>query len=153
MKEIAITGGARGIGLATAEELLRRGHRIVLGDLDGDLAQAKAAQLGPEASGGPLDVRETAAFAAFLDAAEERAGAIDVLINNAGIMPIGPFLDESTATADQIVDVNLRGVLTGSKLALDRMVPRGSGHLINVSSQAGRVAPPAPRPTAPPRPP
>jgi short-subunit dehydrogenase len=65
-------------------------------------------------------------------------GPLDVLINNAGIMPIGPFVDESDRTAHRMVDINLHGVIYGSKLALQRFLPRGRGHLVNIASVAGK---------------
>jgi short-subunit dehydrogenase len=70
---------------------------------------------------------------------EAQLGPLDVLINNAGIMPIGPFVEESDATAQRLVDINLHGVINGSKLALERFVPRGRGHLVNLSSSAGKA--------------
>jgi short-subunit dehydrogenase len=86
----------------------------------------------------PLDVTDRASFAGFLDAVEERLGPLDVLVNNAGIMSLGRFLDESDATAARQIDINLHGVIYGSKLALARFVPRGSGHLVNIASTAGK---------------
>jgi short-subunit dehydrogenase len=65
-------------------------------------------------------------------------GPLDVVINNAGIMPIGPFVDETEATAKRMVDINLHGVIHGSKLALERFMPRGRGHLVNIASVAGK---------------
>ena len=81
---------------------------------------------------------ERASFAEFLDTAEEQLGPVDVLINNAGIMPIGPFLDEDDATAQRILDINVLGVILGMKLALPRMTARGRGHVVNIASQAGK---------------
>ncbi|MFI0483055.1 SDR family oxidoreductase [Actinomadura sp. 9N215] len=134
-KTVAITGAARGIGLATARALKAKGATVVIGDID-EAAVAEAAEsLG--VTGRPLDVTSRAAFAAFLDAAEESAGPLDVVINNAGIMPIGPVTDESDADARRCLDINVHGVMLGTKLALDRMLPRGRGHVINMASLAG----------------
>jgi NAD(P)-dependent dehydrogenase (short-subunit alcohol dehydrogenase family) len=140
---VAITGGARGLGLATAKALAERGARIAIGDLDGDLAQAEAAVLpgGPHA-GWQLDVTEPDRFAAFLDDVERELGPLDVLINNAGIMPVAPFTQEDPATTRRQVEINLLALLSGTRLALDRMLPRGRGHVVNVASAAGRVAVP-----------
>jgi NAD(P)-dependent dehydrogenase (short-subunit alcohol dehydrogenase family) len=140
---VAITGGARGLGLATAKALAERGARIAIGDLDGDLAQAEAAVLpgGPHA-GWQLDVTEPDRFAAFLDDVERDLGPLDVLINNAGIMPVAPFTQEDPATTRRQVEINLLALLSGTRLALDRMLPRGRGHVVNVASAAGRVAVP-----------
>lgn len=138
----AVTGAARGIGRATAQALSRRGVRVAIGDLDAELARTTAAQLGPTAVGLPLDVTERDSFARFLDEAEAQLGPVDILINNAGIMQVGPFVEEDETTARRMVDINLHGVITGMKLALERMVPRGRGHIVNISSQAGKYGAP-----------
>ncbi|HWF73464.1 MAG TPA: SDR family oxidoreductase [Solirubrobacteraceae bacterium] len=135
---VAITGGGRGIGRATAVALIAQGARVAIGDIDAALAERTAEELGSGTIGLALDVTDRASFAAFLDQAEERLGALDVLVNNAGIMPIGPFVEESDATAARIIDINLRGVIFGSKLALERFSTRGSGHLVNIASTAGK---------------
>ena len=85
----------------------------------------------------PLDVADRHSFAAFLDAAEAELGPLDVLVNNAGIMPTGMFADELDAMTDRMIDINLRGVITGCKLAIARFVKRGSGRVVNVASLAG----------------
>jgi len=136
---VAITGGTRGIGHATAAALVRRGARVAIGAPDGERARRVAAELGDGVVGWPLDVTDAASFAAFLDAVEERLGPLDALVNNAGIMLIGPFADEPPAAATRMVDVNLLGVITGAKLALARFLPRGRGHLVNVASTAGKT--------------
>ena len=136
---VAITGGARGIGRVTAQALLRQGVRVAIGDVDLPAAQQTAAELSDRSAVGlPLDVTERASFAEFLDTAEAQLGPVDVLINNAGIMPIGPFLDEDDATARRILDINVLGVILGMKLALPRMTARGRGHVVNIASQAGK---------------
>jgi short-subunit dehydrogenase len=94
--------------------------------------------LGSGTLGLPLDVTDRKSFDVFLKETEARLGPLDVLINNAGIMPIGPFVDESDSTARRMVDINLHGVISGSKLALERFLPRGRGHLVNVASVAGK---------------
>ena len=134
----AITGAARGIGRATAEAFLRQGMKVAIGDVDLDAARQTAAELGPSTVALPLDVTERASFAAFVDGAEEQLGPLDVLVNNAGIMPIGPFLDEDEATAQRIMDINVHGVIHGMKVALPGMVARGRGHVVNIASQAGK---------------
>jgi NAD(P)-dependent dehydrogenase (short-subunit alcohol dehydrogenase family) len=140
---VAITGGARGLGLATAKELSERGARVVIGDLDGDLARVEAAALpgpGPHA-GYPLDVTDPESFASFLEEVDS-LGPLDVLVNNAGIMPVAAFASEDPAMTRRQVEINVLGVMTGTRLALDRMLPRGRGHIVNVASAAGRVAVP-----------
>jgi len=138
----AITGGARGIGRATAQALMRQGMRVAIGDLDEEAARQTAEELGGSAVGLALDVTERSSFAAFLDDAEGRLGPLDVLVNNAGIMQIGRFIDEDDLTARRMVDINLHGVILGCKLALERMIPRDRGHIVNISSQAGKFGAP-----------
>jgi NADP-dependent 3-hydroxy acid dehydrogenase YdfG len=138
-KVVAITGGARGIGRATAAALIREGARVAIGDIDVALAERTAKELGGSTLGLPLDVTDRASFDKFLREAESRLGPLDVLINNAGIMPVGPFVQESDATARRLVDINLHGVIFGSKLALERFLPRGRGHLVNIASTAGKA--------------
>ena len=144
-KTIAITGAARGIGYATAKALLTRGARVVIGDREVALAEsavAKLTNLG-SVSGYPLDVTNRDSFAAFLDKARtDGGGHIDVLINNAGVMPIGPFLDQSEQTIRSTIEVNFYGVLTGCQLVLPEMVARRSGHIVNIASLAGMLAVP-----------
>jgi NAD(P)-dependent dehydrogenase (short-subunit alcohol dehydrogenase family) len=137
-KVVAITGGARGIGRATAAALVAEGARVAIGDIDSALAAATAAELGAGTLGVALDVTERGSFTAFLDAVERELGPLDVVVNNAGIMPIGPFAAETDATAERLVDINLHGVIIGSKLALERFLPRGRGHLVNIASIAGK---------------
>jgi NAD(P)-dependent dehydrogenase (short-subunit alcohol dehydrogenase family) len=138
----AVTGGARGIGRATAQALLGQGVKVAIGDLDEAAAQQTAEELGPSATALPLDVTDRASFAAFLDGAEERHGPLDVLVNNAGIMQVGRFIDEDDLTARRMIDINLHGVILGCKLALERMIPRDRGHIVNISSQAGKFGAP-----------
>ena len=133
---VAVTGAGRGIGLATARALAARGARVRLGDRDGDLAVREAAAIG--ATGAALDVTRRDSFAAFLAA----AGPLDVLVNNAGVMHVGPFLDETDDWTRRQVDVNLHGVILGMKLALPAMVARGSGHVVNVASAAAKIGVP-----------
>jgi NADP-dependent 3-hydroxy acid dehydrogenase YdfG len=139
---VAITGGARGIGRATAALLAVQGMRVAIGDLDLPAATQAASEIGPGAVALPLDVTDRASFTAFLDGVEEQLGPIDVLINNAGIMQVGRFIDEDDLTARRMIDINLGGVILGTKLALDRMVPRNRGHIVNISSQAGKYGAP-----------
>ena len=138
-KVVAITGGGRGIGRATAAALIAQGARVSIGDIEPGLAESTASQLGGGTVGLVLDVTDRASFDAFLAQTESRLGPLDILINNAGIMPIGPFVDESDATATRLIDINLHGVIHGSKLALERFLPRERGHLVNIASVAGKA--------------
>ena len=144
-RTVVITGAARGIGFATAEALLRRGARVVIGDRDialGESAVARLTNLGP-VSGYPLDVADPQSFATFLDKARgDGGGHIDVLINNAGVMPVGPFLDHTEAAIRSAIEVNLYGVVTGCRLVLPEMVARRRGHIVNIASVAGMLAVP-----------
>jgi NAD(P)-dependent dehydrogenase (short-subunit alcohol dehydrogenase family) len=137
-KVVAITGGARGIGKATATALVRKGCRVAIGDLDLALAEETAAGLGGGTVALSLDVTDRGSFTAFLDAAERELGPIDVLINNAGIMPVTPFVEESDDSIKRQLDINIYGVIVGTQLAIERLRPRGSGHIVNLASQAGK---------------
>jgi NAD(P)-dependent dehydrogenase (short-subunit alcohol dehydrogenase family) len=135
---VAITGGARGIGKATAAALVRRGCRVAIGDLHLQLAEETAAGLGGSTLALPLDVTDRASFASFLDEAERQLGPLDAVINNAGIMPVTPFEAESEESIHRQIDINLHGVITGTQLAIERLRPRGGGHIVNIASQAGK---------------
>jgi NADP-dependent 3-hydroxy acid dehydrogenase YdfG len=135
---VAITGGARGIGKATAEALVAQGCRVAIGDLDLELAEETATSVGGGTVALALDVTDRDSFAAFLDEAERQIGPLDVVINNAGIMPIGPHVEETDETARRMIDINLHGVIFGTKLALERFLPKGRGHIVNIASQAGK---------------
>ncbi|MEJ7784113.1 MAG: SDR family oxidoreductase [Solirubrobacteraceae bacterium] len=136
---VAVTGGARGIGKSTAQALLRQGMKVGIGDLDVAAAQATATELGAGVEAFELDVTRRESVAAFLDGVEEKLGPLDVMINNAGIMQLGSFLDEDDLTTQRQIDINVSGVLFGMKEALPRFLSRGSGHLVNIASSAGKA--------------
>ena len=96
-KVVVITGGGRGIGAAIATRLAQEGAVVAIGDLDESLAEQTAAGLGGKALGAALDVTDHDGFTAFLDRVERELGPIDVLVNNAGIMPLSRIEDESAA--------------------------------------------------------
>jgi NAD(P)-dependent dehydrogenase (short-subunit alcohol dehydrogenase family) len=137
-KVVVVTGAARGIGAATARALAREGSRVAIGDVDGDLASGLAAELGGTAIARKLDVTDHAGFAAFLDEVEDELGPIDVLINNAGIMPVAPFHEDGADSITRQLEINLHAVIFGSQQAVQRMRPRGYGHIVNVASAAGK---------------
>jgi short-subunit dehydrogenase len=144
-RTIAITGAARGIGHATAKALLARGARVVIGDRDVKVLESAVAGLAKfgQVTGYPLDVTDQASFATFLDKARtDGQGHIDVLINNAGVMPVGPFLEQTEVAIRSSIEVNFYGVLTGCRLVLPEMVKRRGGHIVNIASMAGMVAVP-----------
>lgn len=136
MTVIAVTGGGRGIGQAIANRLAADGMRVAIGDIDESAALAAADSI-TGAIGLRLDVADPKSFDKFLDAAEAAFGPIDILINNAGIMPIGPFLDHDAAMRRRTVDVNVHGPLNGMAAVLPRMRNRGEGIIVNIASTAG----------------
>ena len=129
-KVAVVTGGGRGIGRAISAALIAQGARVAIGDVDGAMAEATAAELGAGTVALPLDVTDRPAFTAFLDEVEQRLGPIDILVNNAGIMPLGPFDEESDATVIKQIEINLHAVIHGTKEAMKRMRPRGTASSI-----------------------
>jgi NADP-dependent 3-hydroxy acid dehydrogenase YdfG len=135
---VAITGGARGIGRVTAELLVAQGMRVAIGDVDFSAAEQTSRELGTSTVALAVDVTDRHSFVTFLDEAERELGPIDVLINNAGIMPLGTFVEEDDDTARRIIDINVHGVINGLKTVLPGMIMRRKGHVINIASQAGK---------------
>lgn len=138
-KVVVITGGGRGIGAATAAALVRQKAKVAIGDLDVDVAKQTADKLGAGTVALPLDVTDRPGFTAFLNEVESQLGPIDVLINNAGIMPLGDFEDESDRTTGHQLEINLHAVIHGTREAVKRMRPRGAGHIVNIASAAGKA--------------
>ncbi|MBJ7347691.1 MAG: SDR family oxidoreductase [Thermoleophilaceae bacterium] len=141
-KVVALTGGARGIGLETVKALLQRGAKVGVGDLDLELLAQELAALGGETAAFQLDVTERDSFEAFVDGVEHELGPIDVLINNAGLMSLSNFFDEEDHVVDRMIDVNFRGPILGMKIVMPRMIKRGDGHVINIVSASGRLGVP-----------
>lgn len=139
---VAITGGARGIGLETARAFVEQGAMVCIGDIDAEAAEAAARELGPRAAAWKLDVGERASIEAFVDRIEEHVGPIDVFVNNAGVMPTGPFLQESDAAMRAAFRVNFEGPALAMKVILPRMIRRRRGHVVNVASLAGKFSVP-----------
>jgi NAD(P)-dependent dehydrogenase (short-subunit alcohol dehydrogenase family) len=120
--------------------LVRDGAKVAIGDLDLDVAQATAERIGGGTIAVRLDVTDPKSFASFLDETEEKLGPVDVVVNNAGIMPLATLLEEDDATTHRVLDLNVRSVIVASREAARRMVARGrGGHLVNVASTAGRT--------------
>jgi hypothetical protein len=136
---VAVTGAARGIGRATAAAFTAQGARVCLGDLDGPAVAAAAEELGARARGVRVDVTSRESFDSFLAAGEDAFGPLDVLVNNAGVMPLGAFVEEKDATSRATIEVNLWGVVLGMRLALPGMIERGRGHVVNVASMMGKA--------------
>jgi NAD(P)-dependent dehydrogenase (short-subunit alcohol dehydrogenase family) len=141
-KVVAITGAARGIGKATAKALVGKGCRVAIGDLDLELAEKTAAELGGGTVALQLDVTDRASFEHFLDEAERQLGLVDAVVNNAGIMPVTPFAEEGEDSIRRQIEINFIGVATGTQLAIRRLRPRGSGYIVNIASQAGKAGVP-----------
>lgn len=140
-----VTGAARGIGRAVAEALIGEGVKVALADRDGPLVQSAAEALsrtGAPARAFALDVRDAAAFGDAIARIESELAPVDILINNAGIMSLGGFLDQEPTLDERQIDVNLRGTLHGIRAVLPGMLARGRGHVVNIASVAGVVGVP-----------
>lgn len=136
-RTILITGASSGIGEATARRLVAQGHRVLVGARRTERLQALTEQL--RAAGGQidhraLDVTDAADFQAFVEHAERTFGPVDVLINNAGVMPLSPLAALKLEEWNRMIDVNVRGVLHGIAAVLPGMEARGRGHVVNVAS-------------------
>lgn len=134
-KVCLVTGGARGIGLSTARLLQAKGARVAISDVD--VALGKKVAAAEDLLFVPCDVRNPEDWARAVDTIKKRLGAIDCLVNNAGIMPMGRFLDESLGMSQTQLDINLMGVIHGMRAVLPSMEKRGTGHVVNVASLAG----------------
>ena len=136
-KVVLITGASSGIGAAIASELGAAGAKVVLGARRTDRLDALAGEIrknGGEVLTRRLDVTDRAGVAAFAKAARETFGRVDVIVNNAGIMPLSPMASLKVDEWDRMVDVNIKGVLYGVAAVLPEMTERGSGHIINIAS-------------------
>ncbi|MFD9475521.1 MULTISPECIES: SDR family oxidoreductase [Streptomyces] len=136
-KVVAITGASSGIGEATARRLAADGHRLLLGARRSDRLDALSREIngaGGTAAFQRLDVTDAADVEAFVAAAREHYGRMDVLVNNAGVMPLSPLDALKVDEWDRMIDVNVRGVLHGIAAALPVMRAQGGGHFVNVAS-------------------
>jgi NADP-dependent 3-hydroxy acid dehydrogenase YdfG len=146
-KVVLITGASSGIGQATARRLAASGHRVLLGARRTDRIAAIAADIRAEGGGAEhhvLDVTDPQSVGAFVRAAHERYGRIDVLVNNAGVMPLSRLDALKVDEWNQMIDVNIRGVLHGIAAVLPIMRGQDEGHIVNIASVSGhRVDPTA----------
>jgi short-subunit dehydrogenase len=132
---VLVTGAARGIGRALTEQLIAKQANVIMADIDPSVERA-AESLGVRSV--ILDVTDPASWSRAIEA----IGTVDVLVNNAGIMPIGSFLDHTPEDDAKQFAVNVHGVIHGMRAVIPGMEARGRGHIINVSSLAGRVGTP-----------
>ncbi|HUQ54537.1 SDR family oxidoreductase [Lentzea sp.] len=137
-KVVVISGASSGIGEATARVLAAAGHQVFLGARREDRLAALASEIG--AGYAPLDVTSRESFQSFVDAAADRYGRVDVLVNNAGVMPLSLMSSLKVDEWDRMVDVNIKGVLNGIAAVLPRFV--GGGHVVNVASIGAHVVTP-----------
>lgn len=136
-KIVLVTGGSSGIGAGIARELGAAGARLMLGARRTDRLEILAQKIragGGEIMTRRLDVTDRADVATFADAARQAWGRVDVIVNNAGIMPLSLMASMKTDEWDQMVEVNIKGVLNGIAAVLPEMTARGSGHIINIAS-------------------
>ncbi len=143
-KVVLITGASSGIGAGIARELGKAGARLMLGARRTERMEALAAEIGGEVATRSLDVTDRADVTAFAEAARRRFGHVDVIVNNAGVMPLSAMAALKVEEWDRMVDVNIKGVLYGIAAVLPEMTARGSGHIVNIASiGALQVAPTA----------
>ncbi len=141
-KVALITGAARGMGRAIAIRLASEGARVVIGDIQAELAERTAAEIGAsgaQARALKLDVTSLDEAMAVTERIERELGPLDILVNNAGWDKAELFVESSPATWDKVIAINYRGVLNCCRAVAPRMQARGSGKIVSMSSDAGRV--------------
>jgi NAD(P)-dependent dehydrogenase (short-subunit alcohol dehydrogenase family) len=141
MPTAVITGAGSGLGRAIAIDLALRGFLVNATDIDAAAAARTAAEIGAGATAAALDVRDEAACRATAELAK-RSGSLDVWVNNAGVLHTGRTWEQDERTRRTMLEVNALGTMNGTVAALDAMIAADRGHVINVISLAGLVAPP-----------
>ena len=136
-KVAVVTGGARGIGAATAMALADAGARVVIGDLEAEAGRATADAVGGEFV--LADISRAADAEALMNAAADRFGGLDVLVNNAGVVLAKSALETSEEEWDRVLAINLKGAWLCARAAVPHMIRRGGGAIVNVASNAGLV--------------
>jgi NAD(P)-dependent dehydrogenase (short-subunit alcohol dehydrogenase family) len=142
MSGALVTGAGRGLGLEIARALAARGLTVHVSDVDPETAEGAAAELGGDCFSSALDVRDMGACRAAAAATAERAGSLDVWVNNAGVLFTGHVWELGSEQTELMFAVNTQGTINGTLAALELMRPAGRGHVINVVSLAGLGAPP-----------
>jgi 2-hydroxycyclohexanecarboxyl-CoA dehydrogenase len=141
-KTAVVTGAASGIGRATALALAREGAHVIVADIDADGGEATASairQQGRQADFLPVDMTDLGSITAFAAAVQARYGAVDVLVNGAGWGRTAPFLEGTPEFWDKLIELNFVGPMRLAKALLPGMMERGSGRIVNIASDAGRV--------------
>jgi NADP-dependent 3-hydroxy acid dehydrogenase YdfG len=134
-----VTGAAKGIGAATAELVVSHGHRVAVCDVDADGAAAVAGRLGEAALPLRLDVRDESAWGEALAVCNRRLGAVDVVVNNAGLVHIGFLREQSAEQIRHMIEVNFVALVTACRVTIPFLIAQGHGHVVNVGSLAGFV--------------
>lgn len=142
MRTAVVTGAGGGLGRAIATELAGRGFAVWVSDVDDAAAESTASEIGGAAKGRALDVRDEAACRALAAAVVADAGSLDLWVNNAGVLYTGLAWERDEGARGTMLAVNAAGTMNGTVAALERMIPAGRGHIVNVISLAGIVAAP-----------
>lgn len=138
-KSALITGAARGIGAAFARAYVAEGATVAIGDIAMDRAEETAAALGPQAYAVRLDVADQASIDAAVATVAERAGGLDILVNNAALFDLAPIVGITRDSFDRLFAINVAGTLFTLQAAAKQMIAQGrGGKIINLASQAGR---------------
>ena len=141
-KVVLVTGGARGMGAAHAEALVKEGARVVIADVLDEEGSAVSEKLSASAHFEHLDVADPDRWEAVVDAAMQRFGRLDGLVNNAGIVRLGSLRGSSVSDWQRVLDVNLTGAYLGMRAAIEPMILGGGGSIVNISSVEGLAGSP-----------